>query len=62
VTAVSGPVIAVPDQDLAGLRDRLRATRWTEPYPPVPGGACAAGTDPGWLRRLVGLARWLHGD
>jgi pimeloyl-ACP methyl ester carboxylesterase len=59
VTAVSGPVISVPDQDLAGLRDRLRAARWAEPYPPVAGGAWAAGTDPAWLRRLAGY--WAAG-
>ncbi len=59
MTAVSGPVISVPDQDLAGLRDRLRAARWAEPYPPVAGGAWAAGTDPAWLRRLAGY--WAAG-
>ena len=42
MTAVSGSVISVPSRDLAGLRDRLRATRWAEPYPPVAGGAWAA--------------------
>jgi pimeloyl-ACP methyl ester carboxylesterase len=59
MTAVTGPVSAVPDQDLAGLRDRLRAARWAEPYPPVPDGAWAAGTDPAWLRRLVSY--WASG-
>ncbi len=59
MTAVSGSVISVPDQDLAALRDRLRATRWAEPYPPVAGGAWAAGPDPAWLRRLVSF--WASG-
>jgi pimeloyl-ACP methyl ester carboxylesterase len=59
VTAVSGPVSSVPDQDLAGLRGRLRAARWAEPYPPVADGDWAAGTNPALLRRLVSY--WASG-
>ena len=57
--SVPGPVIAVPDQDLATLRDRLRATRWPEPYPPLAGGGWAAGSPAGQVRRLAGY--WADG-
>lgn len=57
--ASSGPVdgtvpfvIAVPDDVLDDLHARLRRTRYVEP---TPGGAAwAAGTDPAYLRELVG--------
>ncbi|MEH0108841.1 epoxide hydrolase family protein [Tersicoccus sp. MR15.9] len=46
--------IDVPAEQLADLRSRLRATRWTAAWPaPQPGHAWDAGTDPGELRRLV---------
>ena len=42
--------IAIPDEDVADLRRRLRATRWP---PPVAGSAWADGTDGEYLRDLV---------
>ena len=59
MTAVPGPVIAVPDRDLAELRGRLRATRWAEPYPAAPGGDWAAGSARDEVRRLA--AYWASG-
>jgi hypothetical protein len=43
-------VLTVPDAELDDLRARLRATRWS---PPWPGASWEAGTDPAELRRLV---------
>ncbi|RDJ99047.1 epoxide hydrolase family protein [Paraburkholderia lacunae] len=42
--------IAIPDEDIAGLRQRLRETRWTPagPYEPW-----QQGVDTGWLREFV---------
>ncbi|MBM9506231.1 epoxide hydrolase family protein [Actinacidiphila acididurans] len=50
------PVISVSDAELAGLRARLKDTRWAEPWP-VDGWA--AGTDPVEIRRLA--AYWADG-
>lgn len=50
------PMIEVSDAELADLRDRLRRTRWAEPWP-VDGWD--AGTDPAELRRLA--AYWADG-
>jgi len=44
-------VLDVPDADLDDLRARLRATRFTKPWPV---GAWEAGTDGDELRRLIG--------
>jgi pimeloyl-ACP methyl ester carboxylesterase len=59
VTVAAGAVIEVSDQELAELRDRLRATRWPEPYPGTAPGDWTAGTDAGELRRLVSY--WASG-
>jgi pimeloyl-ACP methyl ester carboxylesterase len=59
VTAVSGPVISVPDQGLAELRGRLRAARWPEPYPSIAAGDWAAGSARDQVRRLA--AYWASG-
>lgn len=48
--------IEVAEPVLADLRDRLARTRFTDP---TPGPAWAAGTDPGYLRALVG--HWAQG-
>jgi pimeloyl-ACP methyl ester carboxylesterase len=48
--------IAVPDAELADLRDRLLRTRWPAP---APGPAWGLGTDDGYLRGLV--AYWADG-
>jgi pimeloyl-ACP methyl ester carboxylesterase len=48
--------IAVREDVLADLRDRIRATRWPEPSPEAP---WAQGTDRGYLRAL--LAYWADG-
>lgn len=49
-------MIDVPPHDLADLRDRLRATRWPDPWPQQ---GWDAGTDQRELRRLVAL--WADG-
>jgi pimeloyl-ACP methyl ester carboxylesterase len=59
VPAVPGPVIKVPDHELAELRSRLRATRWPAPYPGTAPGDWDAGTDASELRRLVSY--WASG-
>jgi pimeloyl-ACP methyl ester carboxylesterase len=46
----------VPEHDLRALRNRLRDTRWPQPWPTVP---WAAGTDIRELRRLVDY--WVDG-
>jgi pimeloyl-ACP methyl ester carboxylesterase len=46
----STPMIVVTDAELDDLRSRLRRTRWPVPWP-IDGWE--AGTDPGYLRRLV---------
>ncbi|CNE06282.1 Epoxide hydrolase [Mycobacterium tuberculosis] len=51
-----GPLAAVPDEELADLRSRLRRTRWPEPWPET---GWDAGTDIGELRRLVSY--WASG-
>ncbi|MFB4312022.1 epoxide hydrolase family protein [Actinomadura sp. GTD37] len=52
----TSPLLAVPEEDLADLRSRLRRTRWPEPWP---GTGWEAGTEIGELRRLV--AHWASG-
>ena len=59
MTAVPGPIVSVPDEELAALRNRLRSTRWPEPYPPAAGGDWAAGSAPELVRRLA--AYWASG-
>ena len=48
--------LAVPDQEIADLRDRLRLTRFPDQ---APGEPWAYGTDLGWMRDLV--AYWRDG-
>jgi pimeloyl-ACP methyl ester carboxylesterase len=48
--------ISVPDEVIADLRDRLRATRWPDP---APGEPWSQGTDLDYLRDLV--AYWADG-
>ncbi|WP_245885309.1 epoxide hydrolase family protein [Kineococcus rhizosphaerae] len=55
-TTAGGPLLQVPEADLADLRSRLRATRWATPWPVEP---WQVGTDGADLRRLV--ARWADG-
>ncbi|MEA5362305.1 epoxide hydrolase [Amycolatopsis sp., V23-08] len=42
--------IAIPDEELADLRHRLRRTRWPDP---IEGAGWRYGTDPAYLRELV---------
>jgi pimeloyl-ACP methyl ester carboxylesterase len=52
--------LRVPEADLADLRDRLRRTRWAEPWPAPPAAdPWRAGTDAAELRRLTGY--WADG-
>jgi Epoxide hydrolase N terminus len=48
--------VAVPDEVLGDLQERLQRTRFTGASGPAP---WAAGTDPGYLRELV--AYWADG-
>ena len=59
MTAVPGPVISVPDHQLAALAGSLRASRWPKPYPGIGADAWAAGSSLDELRRLVSY--WASG-
>jgi pimeloyl-ACP methyl ester carboxylesterase len=53
-TMSSHPELRVPEADVADLRERLRRTRWAEPWPAPPAASqWRAGTDAGELRRLT---------
>ncbi len=56
VAAVQPLQLSVPDEELAALHDRVRATRWAQS---LPGVTWDAGTDQGVLRELA--AYWAEG-